>query len=81
MAAAGRDVRDRGAGREPQQAALRVELIQQRSQIVLVGAAAVQEDQRALGLAGRLPDAMWKVGYGFAAVSRGLVIGFSRGST
>ena len=52
MAAAGRQ-RERRAGREPDQPALRVEHVEQGVQVVLVGAAAVQQDQRALRLPGR----------------------------
>ena len=49
--------RERAARRDPEQAALRVEHVQQRDEVVLVGAAAVEEDERALRLAGRRRDA------------------------
>ena len=56
VAAAGRDVRERRAGRDAQQPALGVERVEQGEEVVLVHAAAVQEHQGALRLAGGLAD-------------------------
>ena len=58
VAPAGRDVRQRRAGGDPEQAPLRVELVEQPVEVVLVGAPAVVEDERALGLARRLAEQM-----------------------
>ena len=53
-----RDVGQRRARCHPEQPPVRVELVEQRIEIALVDAAAVQQDQRALGLAGRLASQM-----------------------
>jgi hypothetical protein len=45
---------ERAARRDPEQATLRVECVEQRDEVMLVGAAAVEEDEGALGLPGRL---------------------------
>jgi hypothetical protein len=47
--------RQRPARRDPEETLLRVEQVEQREEVVLVGAPPVQEHQRALGLAGRGP--------------------------
>ena len=52
MRSAGRQ-RERPARRHAQQAALRIERVEQRVQVVLVGAASVQQHERARRLAGR----------------------------
>ena len=53
--------RERGPGRDHVEAALRVEHVAQRDQVVLVGAAAVVEHQQPLGVAFRRPllEAEW----------------------
>ena len=64
----------RPARRVAVQPPLRVERVEQREQVVLVGAAAVEEDERALGLAGRRALADGHTS------SRGFGSGVSRGS-
>src|SRR5690349_1645445 len=54
MAAARRDVRDRRAGGHPEEAALGIELIEHWVEVALVDPAAMEQDQRSLGFAGRL---------------------------
>jgi hypothetical protein len=51
MASTGRDVGERGAGSHPEKPAVRIELIQQGVEVALVDAAAMKQDQRALGFA------------------------------
>ena len=79
MPAARRDPGERRAGRHPEQPALRVELVEQPEEVVLVGAAAVVEDQRPLGLAGRLAqpvDQVARLAAAHAGVAvRGLATG------
>src|SRR5262245_60052520 len=58
VAAAGRDVGERTSGAYPDQPALGVELVEQRVEVHLVGAAAVKQDQRTLGIARGLTDTM-----------------------
>jgi hypothetical protein len=48
---AARRQRERPARRDAYEAPLRVERVEQRKEIVLVGAATVEEDERALGVA------------------------------
>jgi len=48
---AARRQRERGAGCDPVQLPLRVERVEERVEVVLVRAAAVQEDERPLRLA------------------------------
>ncbi len=74
--AAGRQAQ-RPARREADEAPLGVEHVEERHEIVLVGAAPVEEDERALGLARRLADADGQV---FCHASRGFRIGVSFGS-
>jgi len=57
VAAARRQV-VRASRRHAQQAPLRVEQVEQREEIMLVGAAAVEQDEGALGLPGGLSDAV-----------------------
>ena len=54
MATAGWQV-VRPSGRHPEQPSLGIEQVEQRKEVALVGAAAVQQHQRARGLARRLP--------------------------
>ena len=72
----------------PEQLAFRVELVEHRVEVALVDAAAVEQDQRALGLAGRLAvemdqldDLARAVVRRAQAVTRGLLIGRRTGST
>ena len=59
--AAGRERRAARAG-EPQEALLRVEQVEERREVDLVGAAAVQEDEGALaGSTGRRPYTRWTI--------------------
>ena len=58
MPPAGRDVGERRAGGQPDEPPLGVEDLDQRMEVVLVDPAAVQQDDRALGLAGGLADAV-----------------------
>jgi hypothetical protein len=44
---------ERAARRHPEQPPLRVEEIEEREEVALVGAAAVEEDEQALRVAGR----------------------------
>jgi hypothetical protein len=48
----------RTARRSAHQTAIGIEHLEQRPEIVLVGAAAVKEDQRPCGIAGRRPHPM-----------------------
>ena len=57
MPAAGRE-REGRPRRGAEQAPLRVELVEQREQVVLVGAAAVEEDERPLGIAVGRPESL-----------------------
>ena len=57
MRPAGRE-RERAPREDADEALLRVEKLEERSEILLVGSAAVQEHERALGRAGRGPDVM-----------------------
>ncbi len=74
MAAARRDVGQRSPGRDAHEAPLRIQLVEKRDEVVLVGAAPVVEHQRALGLAGRLAD---EVNQAQAAACLGLTTGVS----
>jgi hypothetical protein len=58
VAPAGRYAGERGAGRDSQEAVLRVELVEEPVEVALVGAPAVVQDQRPLGLPLRFPDQM-----------------------
>ena len=62
VASAGRDPDQGRAGRQAQQPALGVERVEQGVQVRLAGGAAVQQHDRALGLAGGLADQMGKLG-------------------
>ena len=59
----------------PEQAALRVELVEEPEEVVLVGAAAVVEDERALGLARRLANQWTSSLTRASAPARGFVTG------
>jgi len=48
---AARRQRERPARRDAREAPLRIEGVEQRKEVVLVGAASVEEDERALGIA------------------------------
>ena len=74
--AAGRQAQ-RPARRDPDEAPLRVEHVEERHEIVLVGPAPVEEDERALGLARRLAHEGRQV---FCHASRGFRSGVSVGS-
>ena len=65
VGAAGRK-RERSPGGDAVQAALGIERIQQREEVVLVGASPVEEDERAFGLAGRRPRSKPKLAQGAA---------------
>jgi hypothetical protein len=65
--AAGRDVRQGTSRRHAEQPAIGVELVEEAVEIVLAGAAAMVEDERASRLPGRLPD---QVDQGFRQRSR-----------
>ena len=52
---AARRQRERSARRDPEQPPLRVEHVEQRKEVVLVGAAAVEQGEEALGLSARRP--------------------------
>ena len=87
VATARRDVRERRPRRHPEQLSLRIELIEQGVEVALVDATAVQENQRALGVARRLAIEVDQLGTPGPAdrkpsgVTRGLVIGRRTGST
>ena len=55
---AARRQRERAAWSDAEEAPLRVEHVEQREQVVLVGAAAVEQDEQALWLCGRRPKPM-----------------------
>jgi hypothetical protein len=78
MRSAGRQ-RERRARGDDEQAPLRVEHVRQREQVVLVGAAAVQEDEQTLRLGGGRPGAVDEA-HAFTA-GRGFGSGVSSGST
>ena len=68
MRASGREV-ERTARRDAEQPSLRVEHVEQREEVVLVGAAAVEEDDRAGGVTLRRARPVGKlVGRGQLAV-------------
>jgi hypothetical protein len=54
VAPAGRHVRERSTRRHPEQLAFRVELFEHWVEVALVDAAPVEQDQRPIGLTGRL---------------------------
>ena len=60
MRAPGRE-RERPARDEAQQPLLRIEQVEERDEVELVGAAAVQEDERAGGLAAAAGRARWTI--------------------
>jgi hypothetical protein len=55
---AARRQRERPARRDAEQPPLRIEDVEEREQVELVGAAAVEEDEQALRLAGGRPEAV-----------------------
>ena len=78
MAPAGRHVRERRPGCDAEQAAVGIERVEQRIEVVLVDSATVQEQQRSLGLAGGLAKPVYElVAQVLFAAVRGLTSGFT----
>ena len=80
---AARRQQQRAARSDAEESLLRVERVEQRVQVVLVGPAPVEEDERAVGLAGSGPDPGFEqFGQLLAAqASRGFGSGVRAGST
>lgn len=77
---AARRQRQRAPRREVIEPLLGVELARERDEIVLVGAAAVEEDEGALRLTRRLADERAQLGQRTLQLSRGFGSGVNRGS-